>query len=100
MAFWPHTSPETRRSLVVGVLLLSGGGLVWINGGRFGSIAAAGAVLGIGLWIGLLLSPALQANLALTPLAPDQITLVIVATGMALLMAAGVRQRSVEPRQN
>ena len=100
MAFWPHTSPETRRSLVVGVLLLSGGGLVWINGRRFGSIAAAGAALGIGLWIGLLLSPALQANLALTPLAPDQITLVIVATGMALLMAAGVRQRSVEPRQN
>jgi hypothetical protein len=85
--------------MVVGVLLLGGGGLVWINGGRFGSIAAAGATLGAGLWLALLLSAPLQRSLALTPLTPVQTLAVVGATGLALLVAAWVRQRSADPRQ-
>jgi hypothetical protein len=99
MAFWPQTAAETQRSMVVGVLLLSGGGLVWINGGRFSSIAAAGAALGACLWLALLLSAPLQRSLAVASLSAGQIMAVVVATGLALLVAAGVRQRYADPRQ-
>ena len=99
MAFWPQTAAVTQRSMVIGVLLLSGGGLVWINGGRFGSIAAAGAALGAGLWLALLLWAPLQRSLALAPLSSDQTMAVVVATGLALLVATGVRQRYADPRQ-
>jgi hypothetical protein len=85
--------------MVVGVLLLSGGGLVWINSGRIVSIAAAGAALGAGLWLALLLSAPLQRSLALTGLAAGQTMAVVVATGLALLVATGVRQRHADPRQ-
>ena len=76
-----------------------GGGLVWINGGRFGSIAAAGAVLGAGLWLAILLWAPLQRSLALTSLSSNQTMAVVVATGLALLVATGVRQRYAVPRQ-
>jgi Ca2+-transporting ATPase len=99
MAFWPHTAAETQRSMVVGVLLLSGGGLVWINGGRFITITAAGAALGAALWLALLLSAPLQRSLALTALSPVQAMAVVLATGLALLVATGVRQRYADPRQ-
>jgi hypothetical protein len=85
--------------MVVGVLLLSGGGLVWINGGRLGSIAAAGAALGASLWLALLLWAPLQRSLALPPLSTMQTLAVVGATGLALLVAAGVRQRHADPRQ-
>ena len=99
MAFWPHAEAVTQRSMVVGVLLLSGGGLVWINGGRFSSIAAAGAALGAGLWLALLIWAPLQRSLALTSLSPVQTLAVVVATGLALLVATGVRQRYADPHQ-
>jgi hypothetical protein len=99
MAFWPQAAAETQRSMVMGVLLLSGGGLVWINGGRFGSIAAAGAALGAGLWLAILLWVPLQRSLALTALSPVQTMAVVAATGLALLVATGVRQRYAVPRQ-
>jgi hypothetical protein len=99
MAFWPQSAAETQRSMVVGVLLLSGGGLVWINSGRIISIAASGAALGAGLWLALLLSAPLQRSLALTGLAAGQTMAVVVATGLALLVATGVRQRHADPRQ-
>ena len=99
MAFWPHAAAETQRSMVMGVLLLSGGGLVWINGGRFGSIAATGAALGAGLWLAILLWAPLQRSLALTSLSSNQTMAVVVATGLALLVATGVRQRYAVPRQ-
>ena len=99
MAFWPQSAPQTQRSMVVGVLLLSGGGLVWINGGRFIAITAAGAALGAGLWLALLLSAPLQRSLALTSLSSVQTMAVVVATGLALVVATGVRQRYADPRQ-
>ena len=99
MAFWPQAAAETQRSMVMGVLLLSGGGLVWINGGRFGSIAAAGAALGAGLWLAILLWVPLQRSLALTSLSSNQTMAVVAATGLALLVATGVRQRYAVPRQ-
>jgi hypothetical protein len=99
MAFWPQAAAETQRSMVMGVLLLSGGGLVWINGGRFGSIAAAGAALGAGLWLAILLWVPLKRSLVLTSLSSNQTMAVVAATGLALLVATGVRQRYAVPRQ-
>jgi hypothetical protein len=72
---------------------------VWINGGRIGSIAATGAALGAGLWLAILLWAPLQRSLALTSLSPNQTMAVVVATGLALLVATGVRQRYAVPRQ-
>jgi len=87
LAFWPDTDPESRRSLVFSLLLLAGGGLVWLNGGPRSPIAAAGAAIGLGLWLLLLAIPQLQHLLSLAPLEPGEILTLLITTGLALLLA-------------
>jgi len=72
---------------VFSFLLLSGGGLVWLNGDPRSRITAAGAGIGLGLWLLLLALPGLQQVLGLAPLPPERILVLLVTTAAALLLA-------------
>jgi Ca2+-transporting ATPase len=87
LAFWPDTDPETRRSLVFSLLLLAGGGLVWLNGDPSEPITAVGPGIGLGLWLLVLALPGLQQLLNLAPLLPAQILILLAITALALLLA-------------
>ncbi len=86
LAFWADTDAESRRSLVFSLLLLSGGGLVWLNGDPRSPVTAAGAGIGLGLWL-LLALPGVQQVLSLAPLQPAQILTLMITTAVALLLA-------------
>ncbi|MEB3318786.1 MAG: HAD-IC family P-type ATPase [Cyanobacteriota bacterium] len=88
LAFWPGVPLENRRSLVFGLLLLAGGGLVWLNGDRGSTLGAVGLGLGGTLWLVLQGTPPLRRLLALGPLAPDQLTGLALALAVALALAA------------
>jgi Ca2+-transporting ATPase len=87
LAFWPDAPLEVRRSLVFSLLLLGGGGLVWLNGDRRSPITAAGAAIGLGLWL-LLAVPWIRQGLSLAPLPPAQLGIVLIAASLALLLAS------------
>ncbi|MCT0214393.1 HAD-IC family P-type ATPase [Synechococcus sp. CS-1324] len=87
LAFWPDTDAESRRSLVFSLLLLAGGGLVWLNGDPREPITAVGPGIGIGLWLIVLALPGLQQLLSLAPLLPAQILILLAITVIALLLA-------------
>ncbi len=82
-----------QRSLVFGLLLLAGGGLVWLNGDPRSPITALGAGLGLGLWLLLLALPGLQRPLGLVPLAGPQLGAVLLSAAAALLLAGLLQGR-------
>jgi Ca2+-transporting ATPase len=84
---WPGLEGDLRRSLVFGLLLLAGGGLVALNGGCGSRIPLAGLAIGAGLWLLLLASPVLQRLLSLAVLQPPQIGAVLVTAALAVLLA-------------
>ena len=86
LAFWPDTDLETRRSLVFSLLLLAGGGLVWLNGDPRSPITAAGAAIGLGLWL-LLAIPGVGQALSLTSLPSHLILTLLITTAVTLVMA-------------
>ncbi|WP_411870417.1 cation-translocating P-type ATPase [Vulcanococcus limneticus] len=85
-----------QRSLVFGLLLVAGGGLVWLNGDPRSPITTVGAGLGLGLWLLVLVLPGLQRLLGLMPLASPQILAVLISAALALLLA-GLLQRRLRP---
>jgi Ca2+-transporting ATPase len=88
LLFWPGHDSETRRSLVFSLLVLAGGGLVWVNGAGQHRITAAGPLLGVALWLLVLLVAPLRHGLALASLTLPSLLLLAVVTALALLAAA------------
>ena len=108
LVFWPGWDAATHRSLVFSLLLLAGGGLVGLAGGPRHPLTAAGPALGVGLL--LLQVPPLRQALALAPLPPAPLLLLLVVTAVSLAVssmagespggatgAAGARWNGVEP---
>ena len=50
------------------MLVLAGGGLVWLNGDRRSAVSKAGALLGVELWLLIQLVPGLPTLMRLAPL--------------------------------
>jgi Ca2+-transporting ATPase len=92
LAFWPDADAETRRSLVFSLLLLTGGGLVWLNGDRRSPILWAGVGIGLGLWLLLLAIEPLRDLLAMASLDGNRLAILLTAAAMALGLA-GVLSR-------
>jgi Ca2+-transporting ATPase len=88
LAFWPGVPLESRRSLVFGLLLLAGGGLVWLNGDRRTGHGAIGVGLGATLWLVIQGAMPLRRLLALGPLAPNQLAGLALALAVALALAS------------
>jgi Ca2+-transporting ATPase len=88
LVFWPGCDAETRRSLVFSLLLLAGGGLVGLAGGPLHPLTAAGPALGLGLWLLLFLVPPLRQALALAPLPPALLLVLVVVTAVTLGVAS------------
>jgi Ca2+-transporting ATPase len=80
------------------LLLLAGGGLVWLNGYPASRHTLAGAAIGAGLWLLVLALPRLQAVLSLAPLQPSSLLLVIVTTALTLLLADRLSHHLSAPR--
>jgi Ca2+-transporting ATPase len=85
---WPVDDAETRRSLVFSLLVLAGGGLVWVNGGGQHRITAAGPLLGLGLCLLVLGVAPLRRALALAPLPLPSLLLLTGVTALALTAAS------------
>ncbi len=78
---------ESHRSLVFSLLLLAGGGLVWLNGDPREPITAIGPGIGLGLWLLLQALPSLQQLLNLAPLLPSEVLILLAITVISLLLA-------------
>jgi Ca2+-transporting ATPase len=88
LVFWGAAQAPLQRMLVFSLLLLAGGGLVWLNGDRRRLITTVGALLGLQLWLLLLVAPRLGSWLGLTSLAPDAILLLLFSTAASLVAAS------------
>jgi magnesium-transporting ATPase (P-type) len=91
LVFWPGCDGETRRSLVFSLLLLAGGGLVGLAGGPRHPLTAAGPAMGLGLWLLLFLVQPLRQALALAPLPPGLLLVLVVVTAVTLAVASLAR---------
>jgi Ca2+-transporting ATPase len=93
----PADTVAIQRSMVFALLLLTSGGLVWLNAERRSALTLAGACIGLGLWLLTLCLPGLQQLLGLVPLPASLNLLVLLASALSLLLAAaaprGGRQR-------
>jgi Ca2+-transporting ATPase len=91
LAFWPGSDAATHRSLAFSLLLLGGGGLVWLNGDCRHPITRLGGALGVALWaLALGLEP-LRRALALVPLSGAGVVQLLVVTALALAVAGVAR---------
>ncbi|MFO0015162.1 MAG: cation-translocating P-type ATPase [Synechococcaceae cyanobacterium] len=84
---WPSLDTPLQRSLVFALLLIAGGGLVWLNGEPRHRITQLGAGLGIGLWLLIQAIPGLVAVLGLVPLTGEAVGLLLAALAALALLA-------------
>ena len=91
LVFWPGCDGETRRSLVFSLLLLAGGGLVGLAGGPRHPLTAAGPAMGLVLWLLMFLVPPLRQALALAPLPPGLLLVLVFVTTLTLAVASLAR---------
>ncbi len=93
---WGAAEVGLQRMLAFSLLLLAGGGLVWLNGDRRQPITTMGGLLGLQLWLLLLVSPRLGSRLGLVPLAPGAIALVVFCAAASLAVAALLAPRTAK----
>jgi Ca2+-transporting ATPase len=62
--------------------------LVWLNSDRISGPSAAGAGLGVGLWLVLLTMPGLMPLLGLGPLQTPEVITVVAGAVIATVLAA------------
>ena len=86
-----------QRTAIVGLLMLTGAGLVVLHGDRRQWITAAGAAIGPGLGVLIMASPGLRQLLGVTWLAASQLEtvllLTVVAVGLATMGSFAVRSQ-------
>lgn len=87
LSVWPGLSTAEHRSLVLALLLIAGGGLVWLNGEPRQPITRWGAGIGTGLWLLLLAIPGGTGLLALAPLGADSVGVLIATLAVLALLA-------------
>jgi len=92
LSLWPGLSTDEHRSLVLALLLIAGGGLVWLNGEPRQRITQLGAGIGIGLWLLLTAIPGFSGLLALAPLRAESVGLLIATLAVLTLFALGEAQ--------
>jgi Ca2+-transporting ATPase len=87
LGLWPGLSTDMHRSLVFSLLLLAGGGLVWLNGAPRTRITRLGVAMAVGLWLLVQAIPGLKSLLGLASLQGQAAGLLFAAvlTGMVLL---------------
>jgi P-type Ca2+ transporter type 2C len=98
LSHWPGLSTDVHRSLLFALLLIAGGGLVWLNGEPQHRLTQLGGVIGLALWLLLQAIPGLPALLLLVPLdkgAMGPFLLVVLALA---LLALAWQQISRRPR--
>jgi len=76
-----------QRTAVVGLLLLTGAGLVLLHGDRRQWITAAGVAIGPGLGVAIMASPGLRQLLGVTWLSASQLGTVLLLTALAVGLA-------------
>jgi hypothetical protein len=77
---------------VLAVLLIAGGGLVWLNGEPRQRITQLGAGIGIGLWLLLVAIPGFSGLLALAPLRAQSVGLLIATLVVLALCLSALSQ--------
>ena len=77
-----------QRTAVVGLLLLTGAGLVMLHGDRRHWITAAGAAIGPGLGVLIMASPGLRQLLGVTWLTASQLRTVLLLAALAMGLAS------------
>jgi Ca2+-transporting ATPase len=90
---WPGLDTLSRRSLVFSLLLLAGGGLVWLNGDPRSRVTQLGAAIGLGLWLLVQTIPGLHELLLLTSLQARPAALLLAALAGLVLLGALERSR-------
>lgn len=99
LSHWPGLSTAAHRSLLFALLLIAGGGLVWLNGEPRHRLSQLGAAIGVGLWLLLQAVPGLTLLLGLVPLgrpAADALLLIL----LLLVVLAVVFERQVVWRRS
>jgi Ca2+-transporting ATPase len=87
LSHWPGLGTQAHRSLVFALLLIAGGGLVWVNGEPRHRLTRLGAAMGVGLWLLVQAIPGLPALLALVPLGQGAMAALLVMLLVLALLA-------------
>jgi hypothetical protein len=99
LSHWPGMGTELHRSPVFALLLIAGGGLVWLNGEPRHRITQLGAFIGVALWLLVHSIPGLPSLLVQVP-QDRQAMGVLLLTLLVLASLAAVTKRRFVPRRS